>query len=103
MQRKPEEIIQAHPGGVNGFFSPDNTSVGIRAPWPSLQDLLGGFKPSQLTVIAARTPGSMTRKDHRNDRKTQESCPTKERRTESEFCADAWLAVATEGLCPKDC
>ncbi len=53
--RRPEEIMDAHQGGVNGFFHPETHRTQIPTPWPSLNETVGGFKPKQLVVIAART------------------------------------------------
>lgn len=49
--RTPGEIIAGHPG----FYRPDQHKAGIPTPWPSLDQFLGGMKPKQLIVIAART------------------------------------------------
>jgi replicative DNA helicase len=53
--RAPSEIIEAYPGGANGFFNPSSHKNGVASPWPSLNTTIGGFKPKQLVVIAART------------------------------------------------
>ncbi len=47
----PEAIMS---NGAN-FFRPDQRENSIATPWPSLDQNLGGMKPKQLIVIAART------------------------------------------------
>ncbi len=53
--RSPAEIMDQHAGGINGFFHPEMQKIQIPTPWPSLNAIIGGFKPNQLIVIAART------------------------------------------------
>ena len=47
-------VLEAFPGGADGFLDPSRWAGRIASPWPELDALTGGFRPGQLVVVAGR-------------------------------------------------
>lgn len=50
----PGEVMQAHPGGLNGFLQPPNGGIGIPTPWAGLTKSLCGLHRGDLFLVAGR-------------------------------------------------
>ncbi len=50
----PGEVIESYPGGLRGIVTPSAAANGIQSPFPRLNDVIGGFRPEELILIAGR-------------------------------------------------
>lgn len=50
----PAEIIEGYPGGLNGFFAPSQSGLGVNTPWPRLTNQLCGFQKGDVVFVAGR-------------------------------------------------
>ena len=50
----PGEVMTAYPGGIENFLCPSRGGAGLATPWPKLTDMLCGFQPGDLILIAGR-------------------------------------------------
>lgn len=50
----PLEIIQAHEGGINSFLDPSKRILGVETGFRKFDDMTGGLRPGELTILAAR-------------------------------------------------
>lgn len=52
--RSLNEIIFDEDGSARNFLYPQHSAGGIETPWAGLNHLVGGFRPGQLIILAAR-------------------------------------------------
>jgi replicative DNA helicase len=52
--RSLNDIIMGEDGRARDFLYPEHSAGGIETPWAGLNHLLGGLRPGQLIILAAR-------------------------------------------------
>ena len=50
----PGKIIEDYPGGLRGIVAPVADATGIATPFSNLSEMVGGFKPGELIILAGR-------------------------------------------------